>query len=267
MKRGRIYTVHYGDNLTTTADFVDALTPFLTDQLDVVVVNNAQAGVLDYLRNRWVYVVDTGENRGYFGGAKDGMERYPLGERDFAVVCNNDVRFTRPDFFSVLADKLEHWDVIAPHTVTLDGVCQNPHRSLRPSTLRKRYHRLYFANYGIACLLDGFYAFKQRLVPPIKSEKAVEKAIFSPHGACIIFNATFFARGGFLDDGYFLYGEEDSVAATAADLGLKVGYVSELSVLHLESATTGKRLSRAKYAHQKEAYRYISRAYPIYFGF
>jgi len=88
--------------------------------------------------------------------------------------------------------------------------------------------------------------------------------IYAPHGAFIIFSKSYFSKGGIIDDGYFLYGEENSTAAQAAKLNMKIGYVPEIKLIHKESMSTGKGLNKKKYAFQKQAFNYIKKKYTIF---
>jgi GT2 family glycosyltransferase len=71
----------------------------------------------------------------------------------------------------------------------------------------------------------------------------------------------FFERGGTMDTGFTMYGEETSVAAMARRLDLPVMFVPRLKVLHAEHATVGKKLTRKMYAIQRQAWRHCYRTY------
>ena len=93
----------------------------------------------------------------------------------------------------------------------------------------------------------------------------MEQEIFSPHGAFVIFTKNYFNNDGYIDDGCFLYGEENSIEAIVQQNNLKIGFIPQLKVLHFESVTTGKGLSKIKYGFQKEANKYIKIKYPKLF--
>lgn len=264
MKTGRMYAVHYGEQATVSEEFVASLKSLLSEKLDLILINNSAKGLLDHLKARFVTILDTGANLGYFGGIRYGMEHFSLGNRNFAVICNNDIRILNPDFMERLDEKLEHWDIIAPSTKTMNGIEQNPHRKGKLTIVRKLYYNVYYTSYVFAWMLNALYVLRKGLT---KATRPLDKesAIISPHGACMVLKSTYFERGGCIDDGYFLYGEEDSIGAMAKSLGLKVGFVPSLNILHLESISTGKKLSLKKYHFQKTAYRYIKERYkPIF---
>ena len=260
MKRGRIYCVHYGEDIEVTGKFISSLKPFLSENLELVIINNFIGLNLDRLQYDFVSILNPLVNLGYFGGIKYGMQHYPVEDCDYVMLCNNDILINTPHFFRILDEKLNLWDVIAPSTKTVNGVEQNPHRSRKPSKLRKIYYKIYFSGYIFAWLFEKFYDFRKSLTGNI--DRILEECeIFSPHGACIILNSTYFKKGGLIDDGYFLYGEEDSIAATAFKLKLKVGFVPGLEILHMESVSTGKSISNKKYCYKKSAYKYIKSTY------
>jgi len=260
MKRGRIYCVHYGANFEVTDNFITSLKPFLSENLELVIINNSIGLKIDRLRYENVLIFNSLENSGYFGGIKNAMVLEPVDDCDYVMLCNNDILINTPHFFRILDEKLNTWDVIAPSTKTVNGVEQNPHRSKKPSKLRKFYYRIYFSGYIFAWIFEKFYDFRKSITSNIDSNLE-ECEIFSPHGACIILNSTYFKKGGFIDDEYFLYGEEDSIAAIADRLKLKVGFVPDLKLLHMESASTGKSISNKKYLYKKSAYKYIKSTY------
>lgn len=260
MKKGRIYTIHYGDNADITRQFVSSIVSFLHSRLELVIVNNSKNICLDDLTGPHIKVFNSDKNLGYFGGLKYGIEQTSLDDLDYLIICNNDIQIDDADFFVILDRKLDDYDVIAPSIMTPDGIQQNPHREKSPSKLRKYFYRIYYINYLLAFVINKSIILKKYLRRKSNSEQK-ERTIFSPHGAFIIFNTSFFKNGGFIDDGYFLYGEEDSVAAMCDSMNLKTGFVPELKIFHKESLTTGKWMSINKFKIQKSAYKYIRKNY------
>jgi len=123
---------------------------------------------------------------------------------------------------------------------------------------------VYYLNFIIALLLNKILALRKisnRNVVKIQKEER----IFSPHGAFIILNKSYFDKGGYIDTGYFLYGEESSLSAQANILGLSVGFVPDLLIQHWENISTGKRFTRSKFQFQKDAYKYIRYKYPDFY--
>jgi GT2 family glycosyltransferase len=259
--RGRIYAVHYGEDTEVTKQLLASLQLYLNADRQLVLINNDRQGLFDSWLLPFVTVMEPASNIGYFPAISWAMERYPVKDLDYVMVCNNDIVFQSTNFFRVLEEKLQDWDVVAPSTKTLDGVEQNPHRQSKPSQFRKVYYRFYFASYIFAWIVVKILDWKHKKKAG-RTLEPTEQAVFSPHGACIVLKNSYFKKGGVIDNRCFLYAEEDSIASFSASNQLKVGFVPELKIVHQESKSTGKSISRKKYGYQKEAYRYIKRNYP-----
>lgn len=260
MNKGRIYIVHYGENIDITCKFIESIYPFLNESRELIIINNSKEIDIDNLSDNFIHIINTDRNLGYFGGIKFGIEKFPIDTLDYIIISNNDIQILNPDFFSTLEKKLNSYDIIAPSIKTHENIEQNPHRQSHLSKIRKLYYKIYFSNYFNAFCLTKIIAFKKNLLKN-KFQTQEEREIFSPHGAFIILSKSYFEKGGYIEDGYFLYGEEDSIAAIAEENKMKIGFVPHLRILHSESINTGKILTRAKYNYQKYANKYISRKY------
>ena len=87
------------------------------------------------------------------------------------------------------------------------------------------------------------------------------QSIYAPHGSFLILSQTFFEHGGVLDDSEFLYAEEISLAETCRQIKLTVSYDPELTVIHDEHRTTGRKYNRTTYFHQKNALNYLTSSF------
>ena len=265
MKRGRIYTVHYGQSISTTNEFIAKTKEYLGPNLDLVIINNSPEFKIVTDDSKFIRIIESDNNLGYFGGIKKGIDEEPIVGMDYIIVCNNDTQILAPDFFTLLEKKIDDYDIIAPSIRTLENIEQNPHRETRIKLSKKCYYRLYFFNYYFAIVLSKLVGFKKRKVRRNLLPSQIERKIFSPHGAFLIFNRSYFDKGGVIDNGYFLYGEEDSIAAIAILKNMSIGFIPSLKILHQESITTGKKLSKKKYQFQKKAHKYIRHNYPHLF--
>ncbi len=266
MKKGRVYTVHYGKNIETTKNFVDSIKPFLNSSLDLIILNNSNEINIENLKSEFISILNTEKNLGYFGAAKLGIQQFPISNLDYIIICNNDVQILNDDFFSLLEQKINNYDIIAPSIRTLENIEQNPHRENKIKFHRKLFYKLFFINYFFAIIFSNLIGFKKKKINKVAKEHQSERNIFSPHGAFIILNKSYFEKGGIIDDGYFLYGEEDSIAAIAKLNEMLIGFIPSLKILHQESITTGKRFTKQKYRFQKDAYKYILNKYPTIFN-
>ncbi len=261
MKKGRIYTVHYGNNIEITQTFINSIKPFLSTALEVVIINNSKEIKIDHLESKFISIINAKSNLGYFGAAKYGIERFPIDNLDYIIICNNDIQIINADFFNILSNRLKSYDIIAPSIKTLEDIEQNPHSERYFSKFRRLYYQIYCLHYFIAFTLNKVLSLKKKSNKYSNSEQK-ERIIFSPHGAFLILNKTYFEKNGNIDDGYFLYGEENSIAAIALKQKMRIGFLPSLKVRHSESISTGKKFSKTKFKFQRQAYRYIKRTYP-----
>ena len=88
-----------------------------------------------------------------------------------------------------------------------------------------------------------------------------ECSIYAAHGSFLIFTINYFNKGGYIDDGFFLYGEEYSVAGIVENLKGNIIYSPYLIVFNKGKQTVGVKLTKKKYNYQKDANRYIKNRY------
>src|SRR5580698_8887113 len=203
-------------------------------------------------------------NRGYFGAAKWALEQYLAqhGTPDWVIICNNDVVFDSPSFLARLhAHDPRAVGVLAPAIISsLTGIDSNPMILRRPGRVRQLRYRFLVSTYYVAWLTQTLAPLvrkgRKRLRAGRPNRPDFRTRIYAPHGSLIIFSRRFFDEGGFIDDGCFLYAEEISVAETCWRLGLAVVHDPQLRVLHNDSQTTGRILTRNGYLLQREGLHY-----------
>jgi GT2 family glycosyltransferase len=217
-----------------------------------------------------VEFLESSRNRGYFGASNWALREYLASHNlpDWVIVCNNDIVFNDPEFLSRLLKKdPRDAGVVAPTIISsLTGQDANPSIPQRPGKFPMIRYRLW---------LSSYYAmwFKQWLSPLVRrarykfsrltapAKKNCRRSIYAPHGSFVIFTRKFFEAGGFIDDGFFLYAEEFSVAEMCRHLGLPVIHDPELRVWHEENQSTGRMLSRSIHRHQQEGFSYAFNRY------
>lgn len=252
-----LLAVHYGDTGPTIRLLrsLSQLEGF--SELSISVVNNGPSNHADNkllslaksMPN--VSVVDSTENRGYFGGARHGLslylENHPL--PDWAIVSNVDLLIGDSQFLSRLATLtgLQGVGVVAPGIRSAaTGRDQNPFIAKRPSAARMHAYKWIYRSsvmlnaYELAAAafhrLHGRFGLRNG-AGSISAPDA-RRTIYAPHGSFLIFAAEYFRRGGTFDFPCFLFGEEIYVAETVRALGLEVVYDPSLVVTHQEHATT-----------------------------
>ena len=236
-------------------------------RLDIVVVNNggrpfASDGTNDAESTR-VRVLDPEVNAGYFGAFRSALDA-DCDERtyDFRILCNPDIEFRDPEFFSRLArlELDEKTALIAP-TVTsgITGRDQNPCMVARPTTsrrLRWRAAYLCLATYVFREWLSTSFHHKRREPGSVAAVTAARDPveIYAAHGAFIIFTEAFLrqARRDLLRVP-FLYAEELFIGEICHQRGWSVNYRPELQVFHREHAVTATLASRSRYRFNRDA--------------
>lgn len=264
--KGLLIVVHYGKWIIIEK-FIADIKNFLTDDINLYIVNNSSEIFPENKKEEYIFTVNAPSNLGYFGGASYAFNYFDIKDYKFIIICNNDTKIDGSDFFIRLKEKIDLYDIIAPSIRTKKGIEQNPNIESGYTFARKIFNKLYFSSYVFAVLLDSLVTFKKRIlirVPKTGDEK--ERLIFSPHGSFIIFNRSFFDKGGVIDKDLFLYGEEESLSAQAKNLKLKIGFVPSLMIIHDENTTTKRGLSKFKYDNQRFAHTYIENKYPDFFS-
>lgn len=254
--------VHYG-NKDVTSSFIRSIQKHQEFDVSICVVDNSNNFSLD-VSSEFIEILKPSKKFGFFGGARFAYDN--LTSRglfyDFYAICNNDLILEDNSVFQKLKTLIdENYDIIAPDIITLDGVHQNPHRKFRPSRNIRCYYKLIYSNIYVAKV---FYFLNRIRKKTNQKDIALdtEEVIFSAHGAVMFVKKSFFDKGGFIDNGFFLYGEEDSIAFQCDMLNCKILYTPNIRIKHLESVNTRDVNFSKKYSFQKESFMYIKQNYP-----
>ena len=277
MKKGLFITVNYRQAAMTIGMLKNLLHIHGVEQFRVMVVDNTEsdddvAMLWDFLKtsnSSFVEVLKSPVNLGYFGAVNFALKKINgINDYDYLVVSNNDIEIKDSHFFQKLLAMESEAQVLAPDIISrVTGKHQNPHRVSAVSKFQKIQYRLLYINYYLGLLLH----YSRKLVKSITASKArlskpVKQRIFSAHGAFLIFDRSYFEKGGHIDDGYFLFGEEDSVAAQCADKDMKILFCPDLKVYHNEHISTeGSGFKKRTYHLQQNAYRYIKTNFPNFY--
>ena len=218
----------------------------------------------------------SGENLGYFGGANFGLREY-LKEYelpDWVIVSNTDIEFPDKDIFVKLKDYPgPHVAVIAPDIELVteswlpsSSKHQNPCMRFRPSAIRMHALKwicscypgllMYKTASSLRYVLLDHFNRQTKTNGMYVNKEPVE--IYAPFGAYLIFHKTYFIKGGTLQHGAFLFGEEIFVAETSRRLNLKVIFDPRLKVIHREHSSLRKIGSRHAARYAREATHYLA---------
>jgi GT2 family glycosyltransferase len=194
------------------------------------------------------------ENLGYFGGAHWVTQNPGSTVCRWTAVCNVDLVLADEDFVGLLATRKDNPEVVAPSIrIAATGRDQNPYMLLRPSKRSMRFRRFVFRHRTISTFAK-FWA--NRSTKQGAPQGHSRSPIYAAHGAFIIFNRRFFARGGSLEHEPFLFAEEITIAEMCQRNGMVVVYDPLLRVTHDEHQATGMNGTNATWAVQKAASSY-----------
>jgi GT2 family glycosyltransferase len=135
----------------------------------------------------------------------------------------------------------------------------------RPSWFKLLRCRFWQSNYYLMW-------FKQWLSPYVRTARhhlnfrrpslwAARTDVYAPHGAFLIFSRSYFEAGGYIDDGFFLYAEEFSVAEICRQLQLRVVHDPGLRVWHNAHGVTGRMCNRTTFEYGRQGFSYALRKY------
>ena len=254
-----------------TARFVtSALQQSLRSPLRVVVVDNSPTPQAS-MNDPNVRILAAGKNLGYFGAAaaalSDHLKSHPL--PDWVIVSNPDVYLPDHSVLQRLCDshRGDEPAVIAPSIRTLDsGSDQNPYMRRRPSRLRMHMYSWIYSAYPVDFTFQGLAWIKHRVLdglsklPPAGNATQPEK-IYAPHGSFIALHRSYFERGGTLEFGAFLFGEEIFIGETARRLGLNVLYEPSVVIEHTERNMASTMWNRDRFRYRRQASRYLARTF------
>lgn len=200
-----------------------------------------------------VSVIINKENQGFAKGNNLGYQyiksKYLL---NYIVVMNNDIMIEDSDFAIIIKQFMEknRVDVCGPDMVTLKGNHQNP-LQLKPYTskylqccVKKDKIKGFLMQISVFWKLYEHYK-KMNKIPIRKKQPTTFDCIL--HGSCIIYGPEYIKREQevFLPITY-MYNEEAILYDYLIFKGYKTGYCSDVTILHMEGASTSARIEDKK---------------------
>jgi GT2 family glycosyltransferase len=277
-----IICVHFRTPAETERFVTTALRQKTRSSVRIVVVDNSPetdaVAVPVSLREAANTTVITAEaNSGYFGAAAIALKEHLVSHPtpSWVIISNPDIRFPSDEFIERLCElhSGEELGVLAP-TIrsTSSATDYNPYLQHRPGRTRMHFYRWVFGTYPTHTFYQAISWAKQRVLhrsaPDIEPRPLFAsnghaaalqpQAIYAPHGSFIALSRTYFERGGTLDHGAFLFGEEIFVAETARKLGLTVLYDPRLELEHVGHISMGGLWNRATARYRRDASRYLA---------
>jgi GT2 family glycosyltransferase len=278
MSKGLFITVNYRSSQLTTAVLRNISEIAGCNQLEIAVIDNSEQDAEFERLQKFatdckfvpLHLFQAPSNIGYFGAANFALNKLHDRIDSFAyiIVANNDIEIKDSFFFEKLNSEINEAAILAPNIIsTVTGKHQNPHRLHPVSKWQKYQYMLLYSNYYIGWLLYHFRKIGKSLVGYRDISIPEQKMkIFAAHGSLIIFTKRYFQSGGTIEYEYYLYGEEDSVAAQCYKLKQIILFCPGLTVFHNEHHTLqSSGFKKRIYMMQKKAYHYIKNKYDFFY--
>ena len=255
-------------NEREVAEFVTSqLGKYLNGDVHIIITDNGskEPETLKQLAAKYenVTVVKPDKNLGYFGAANFGLSCYLIKNADLpdaVIVCNTDIELVNTDFIGDLNKVMneKQFDVMGPDIYsTFMKYHQNPYIINRISAGKMKLYKFVTSNTLFYSMFTLLHLIKGKLFKSnIKSKVDKPMDTFAVHGSFMIFNKSYFDKGGILNYPSFLFGEELFVAELGLKLGLKTVYEPLLIVKHFQNSTTGifKTAKSVKFLHESYSY-------------
>ncbi|MFM1998901.1 MAG: hypothetical protein RL204_848 [Bacteroidota bacterium] len=209
-----------------------------------------------------ITLISANENLGYIGAASLSYSHFQangLYDFDYFILSNYDIIYSSTDAIATLITQgsKNSFAVFGPQIKTIpQGSYSNPMFQTRIS--KSHLKRL--------LLVNSWYPFSyayQLLHNAKKQKKASSSfpstaACYAIHGSVMVFSNEFFKANNTLDYPSFLYGEEIYIAEQCLQKNLKVGFISEVEVIHDEHITTGKIKNRKHMIYLRDSLRFLN---------
>jgi GT2 family glycosyltransferase len=248
----------------------EQLQPTKNSFIEIVITDNGSknTSLLTELTRQHtnVTLVTAPSNLGYFGAAYLGFTSYLNAKKEYpkAVVVSNTDMFLKGNFFELFQNKLKikKFDILGPSIYSnFLKYYQNPYITRRIKKNKLSFLKTMSSNYYLYSLFTLYHVAKTKLLGRATIQPASASSPYAIHGSFMIFNKTFFEKGGTINYPSVLFGEEIFIAEQVLQLNLKISYDPGLQVEHNEHATTGIFKSRKMIAYLHQSYTYLLKTY------
>ena len=207
------------------------------------------------------------ENNYYWGAFNKALSRLP---KDFEswpewiIICNNDIQIDSNFFKKLSKLDFQKFHVIAPSIISIEkNKDLNPFFEKPFTRIEKLYYGLVYLNKYFSLVIQFLGSKVNKIRNSFSFITKVEKVIYAPHGACMIFSKNFFIKGGYIDTSFKMFGEEISTAEIAKKIGASIIYKPELIVKHFDHNSTKNISWDLLYKISKETYFYLKKTYKL----
>lgn len=219
------------------------------DKLLVVVDNASTNDSFKHIAGKFgddnqIRLIRNKVNLGFARGNNEGY-RYAKNvlKADFIVMLNNDTIINQSSFGTKIIEKYNErkFYVLGPDIITKDGYHQNPlkHREWTVNKLN-----LFKLKAQLRLIDRKLFALGPKILKKKKEISALTDTLRGDYsnirlqGSCLIFSPDYIKQFNGLDDGTFLYMEEDLLQMQMDYLRLPMWYTSELEIFHKEDVAT-----------------------------
>jgi GT2 family glycosyltransferase len=262
--------VNYFNEKEVCSFINEQLQPGTNKFIDIVITDNGskETFLLDGIANNYtnISILKSQNNLGYFGAASFGLTNYLNLHSEYPdaiIVCNTDMTL-QGNFFETLQQQIakKNFDVLGPsiHSSLLNYY-QNPYIINRISKSKLKFLHFVSSSYILYSLFTIYHLLKTKLMGRQNSKPNLVANPYAIHGSFMVFNKTFFEKGGTINYPSVLFGEELFIAEQARKLNLNMVYEPTLQVEHNEHATTGVFKSRRMVTYLHQSYTYILKTY------
>lgn len=217
-----------------------------------------------------IELITSSHNVGYFGAISSVVGRIS-DEAEWCIVCNNDLIFEKSAYTEICnrtADCSKEILCIAPYVKDeKTNTALNPFLRERPNARLIWMLRLQFSSYVMFVFMNFANLIRKRFawirfLPRQKSTSSLGEhgiPIYAGHGSIFILRRKLLADG--VDFGYFLYGEEISIAEKVLKFGGLISFEPRIKIVHQSHSSTGSIWSRKTFKRKQRAINYILERY------
>ena len=262
--------VNYYNEEEVCSFVTEQLQPHKNNLIEVVITDNGSKNPSLFIelikKYSSIALVSSNNNLGYFGAANFGLTHFLSQHKQYPqaiIICNTDINL-QADFFGVLQNKLstQKFDVLGPSIYSsFLKYYQNPYITSRITKNKLKFLHTVSSNYWLYSLFTLYHVIKTKFSGRTYTKQTTASNPYAVHGSFIIFNKTFFEKGGSINYPSVLFGEEIFIAEQALKLNLKMVYEPTLQIEHHEHTTTGIFKSKKTVAYLHQSYTYLLKTY------
>lgn len=272
MHRWGIVILHYR-NIDNTQHCVEELLGKKESISIVIVDNGSDDGSGEKLREKYkdaddIEVILLKNNMGFAKGNNEGYMYLKRTGHDFIVLLNNDAYVEQENFFELIQDDYRSSGFAICGPMVLDGehniTYRYPQKAVH-TTIMSTYlgqvtciMKILLSFCGLDVKLSEIISGRQQGTDNEYSLKRHEDVQIS--GCCIIFSKKYIDLFDGLNDGTFLYLEEEILLVRARNNNIKIVYNPDIKVTHIGEASTkgvignDRKRRRFRYRHQLRSF-------------